>query len=69
LQLLQHYAYLYQVPAFINLTYMEIIFELSLDWPEKWTWLVEALQHCPKLQNLVISFEYIGRVIMDEVLS
>jgi hypothetical protein len=48
---------------------MEIIFELSLDWPEKWTWLVEALQHCPKLQNLVISFEYIERVIMDEVLS
>ncbi|GAU13052.1 hypothetical protein TSUD_173520 [Trifolium subterraneum] len=49
---LKNSPYRYHVPAFINLTYMEIVFELSFDWPEKWTgW--------SKCYNIVLNFKII----------
>ncbi|GAU13050.1 hypothetical protein TSUD_173500 [Trifolium subterraneum] len=40
-----------EVNTFHNLTNMELIIE---SWPTKWMWLVELLEHCPKLQNLTL---------------
>ncbi|RHN45087.1 putative FBD domain-containing protein [Medicago truncatula] len=45
----------YQVPTFLNLTNLKIVFQVTHKyWPKKWKWLTEVLHHCPKLQNLTI---------------
>ncbi|XP_045798113.1 FBD-associated F-box protein At4g10400-like [Trifolium pratense] len=41
-----------QFPMCHNLTYMELI--LKNNHSEKWNWLLEVLNHCPKLRNLTI---------------
>ncbi|KEH22195.1 F-box/RNI/FBD-like domain protein [Medicago truncatula] len=41
-----------QVHNFHNLTCMELIFGSS--WCTKWKWVLELLEHCPKLQNLTL---------------
>ncbi|GAU18233.1 hypothetical protein TSUD_175740 [Trifolium subterraneum] len=41
-----------QFPMYHNLIYMELILENNHS--EKWKWLLEVLNHCPKLQNLTI---------------
>jgi len=43
------------VPIFHNLTQLELFSNLKgKSWPEKWKWMVEMLQHTPKLQHLII---------------
>ncbi|XP_027348301.1 FBD-associated F-box protein At4g10400-like [Abrus precatorius] len=44
-------TYFSDVPEFHNLTHMELIFEFT-KW--RWNWLLEALNHCPKLHHLTI---------------
>ncbi|KEH22193.1 F-box/RNI superfamily protein, putative [Medicago truncatula] len=39
-----------------NLTHMELVF--ASNWQTKWKWLVEVLEHCPKLQNLTLDQLY-----------
>jgi len=51
---MQYFVKRYELPTFHNLTHMKIVFELTQAWHEKWMWLTEVLQHCPKLQNLII---------------
>ncbi|KAK2353720.1 hypothetical protein QL285_091313 [Trifolium repens] len=50
-----------QVPIFYYLTQMEILFDLERfsrqSWPNKWMWILEMLQNCPKLQHLIIHDE------------
>jgi hypothetical protein len=43
------------VPIFYNLTQLELFSNLmGKTWPKKWNWIVEMLQHTPKLQHLII---------------
>ncbi|RHN45203.1 putative FBD domain-containing protein [Medicago truncatula] len=35
---------------------MELVF--ASNWQTKWKWLVEVLEHCPKLQNLTLDQLY-----------
>ena len=51
---MQYFLQKYELPTFHNLTHMKIVFERTQGPPEKWMWLTEVLQHCPKLQNLII---------------
>ncbi|KAL6554054.1 hypothetical protein OROMI_019727 [Orobanche minor] len=52
-----HYV---QVPIFYNLTQMELFSTLEgKSWPKKWMWMLEMLQHSPKLQHLIIHEEEI----------
>ncbi|AES64249.1 FBD protein [Medicago truncatula] len=47
------------VPIFHNLTQLELFSNLKgKSWPEKWKWMVEMLQHSPKLQHLIIHEDY-----------
>ncbi|XP_045797859.1 FBD-associated F-box protein At4g10400-like [Trifolium pratense] len=51
-----------QVPAFLNLTNLKIIFgSTTNDWLGKWKWMTEVLENCPKLQNLTIHEDSSGR--------
>ena len=44
-----------EVPIFYNLTQMELFSKLEgKSWPKKWRWILEMLQHSPKLQHLII---------------
>ncbi|CAJ2669809.1 unnamed protein product [Trifolium pratense] len=45
-----------KVHTFHNLTHFELIFKSV--WQRKWNWLVELLEHCPKLQNLTLNQLY-----------
>ncbi|KAK2374020.1 denosine deaminases acting on tRNA [Trifolium repens] len=48
------------VPIFYNLTQMEIFFNLynwKYNWTKKWMWMLQMLQHAPKLQYLIIHDE------------
>ncbi|KAK2384617.1 hypothetical protein QL285_071943 [Trifolium repens] len=46
------------VPIFYNLTQLELFSNLmGKTWPKKWNWIVEMLQHTPKLQHLIIHEE------------
>jgi hypothetical protein len=58
---MQKWAGCVQVPIFYYLTQMEILFDLERfsrqSWPNKWMWILEMLQNCPKLQHLIIHDE------------
>lgn len=55
-----HYV---QVPIFYNLTQMELFSNLKgKSWPKKWMWMLEMLQHSPKLQHLIIHEEIENRI-------
>ncbi|MCI01268.1 F-box/FBD/LRR protein, partial [Trifolium medium] len=48
-----------QVPDFQNLTQIEIFFSnfKGRSWRDKWIWMLQMLQHSPKLQDLIIHQE------------
>ena len=43
--------YRQQCHTFHNLTHLELELIFEPNWHTKWKWLVEVLEHCPKLQN------------------
>ncbi|WJX76204.1 [histone H3]-lysine(4) N-trimethyltransferase [Trifolium repens] len=45
-----------QFPMYYNLTCIKLI--LKENHPKKWNWLLEMLNHCPKLQNIIIHEDY-----------
>ncbi|XP_045799183.1 putative F-box/FBD/LRR-repeat protein At5g22670 [Trifolium pratense] len=47
-----YFEWNWQFPMYLNLTYIKLI--LKNKHPEKWKWLLEVLNCCPKLQNLTI---------------
>ncbi|RHN71099.1 putative FBD domain-containing protein [Medicago truncatula] len=52
------WTHYFQVPIFYNLTQMELFSNLEgKSWPKKWMWMLEMLQHTPKLQHLIIHEE------------
>ncbi|XP_045793822.1 F-box/FBD/LRR-repeat protein At4g26340-like [Trifolium pratense] len=56
-----------QVPAFLNLTNLKIIFgSTTNDWLGKWKWMTEVLQNSPKLQNLTIHERKIYEIGNDD---
>jgi len=52
---MQTWSHYDRVPIFYNLTQMELFSNLKgKSWPKKWMWMLEMLQHSPKLQHLII---------------
>jgi len=52
---MQTWTHYVQVPFFYNLTQMELFSNLEgKTWPKKWMWMLEMIQHSPKLQHLII---------------
>ncbi|CAJ2670169.1 unnamed protein product [Trifolium pratense] len=71
-----YFEWNWQFPMYLNLTYIKLI--LKDKHPEKWKWLLEVLNRCPKLQNLTIhedselgceQFNWMDPTIVPECLS
>ncbi|XP_058770621.1 F-box/FBD/LRR-repeat protein At3g52680-like [Vicia villosa] len=56
-----------QVPTFHNLTQIELFFKY--DCKRNWKWMLQMLQHCPKLQHLIIENNWLEPDVVPECLS